>query len=206
MPDPERIAALAKLLNEAKAPMLWVGGGALHASAEIRALAERINAPVVSFRSGRGIIDDRHPLGLTVAVRLQAVAEDRSAGRVRHPAGGADVALGRVARRPEARPHRHRPRRDAPPARPTSPIVADSADAARALTAVVEPRNDPARAEAIAQAKADAAQAIQKVQPQMSFLNVDPRRAARERHLLRRDDPGRLRLLVRLADLRARAR
>ena len=36
-PDPERIAALAKLLNEAKAPMLWVGGGAQHASAEIRA-------------------------------------------------------------------------------------------------------------------------------------------------------------------------
>ena len=26
--DPERIAALAKLLDEAKAPMLWVGGGA----------------------------------------------------------------------------------------------------------------------------------------------------------------------------------
>jgi len=52
------------------------------------------------------------------------------------------------------------------------PIVADSADAARALAAVAEPRSDPARAEAIAQAKADAAQAIQKVQPQMSFLDV----------------------------------
>ena len=33
----QRIAALAKLLNEAKAPMLWVGGGALHAATEIRA-------------------------------------------------------------------------------------------------------------------------------------------------------------------------
>ena len=30
LPDPDRIATLAKLLNEAKAPMLWVGGGALH--------------------------------------------------------------------------------------------------------------------------------------------------------------------------------
>ena len=47
--------------------MLWVGGGALHASAEIRALAERIGAPVVSFRSGRGIVPDSHPLGLTIA-------------------------------------------------------------------------------------------------------------------------------------------
>ena len=36
--------------------MIWVGGGALHAAAEIRALAEKINAPVVSFRSGRGIV------------------------------------------------------------------------------------------------------------------------------------------------------
>ena len=38
--------------------MLWVGGGALHAAAEILALAERIGAPVVSFRSGKGIVDD----------------------------------------------------------------------------------------------------------------------------------------------------
>ena len=38
VPDPEKIAALAKLLEAAKAPMLWVGGGALHAAAEIRAL------------------------------------------------------------------------------------------------------------------------------------------------------------------------
>ena len=52
------------------------------------------------------------------------------------------------------------------------PIVADSADAACAPAAVAEPRSDPACAEAIAQAKADAAQAIQKVQPQMSFLDV----------------------------------
>ena len=67
VPDPEKIALLTKLIAVAKAPMIWVGGGALHASAEIRALAERLGAPVVSFRTGRGIVDDRHPLGLTVA-------------------------------------------------------------------------------------------------------------------------------------------
>lgn len=66
LPDGEKMAALAKLVDAARAPMIWVGGGALHASAEIRELAERIDAPVVSFRSGRGILDDRHPLGLTV--------------------------------------------------------------------------------------------------------------------------------------------
>ena len=52
--------------------MLWVGGGALHAAAEILALAEKIGAPVVSFRGGRGIVDDRHPLGLDIAGRLSS--------------------------------------------------------------------------------------------------------------------------------------
>ena len=170
-PDPERIAALAKLLNEAKAPMLWVGGGAQHASAEIRALAERINAPVVSFRSGRGIIDDRNPLSMTVASAyklwpktdlLVAFGTRLEVPTSRWGALPAGLKLARIDIDPV---EMRRLKADVP-------IVADSADAARALTAVVEPRNDPARAEAIAQAKADAAQAIQKVQPQMSFLNV----------------------------------
>jgi acetolactate synthase I/II/III large subunit len=170
-PDPERIAALAKLLNEAKAPMLWVGGGAQHASAEIRALAERINAPVVSFRSGRGIIDDRNPLSMTVASAyklwpktdlLVAFGTRLEVPTSRWGALPAGLKLARIDIDPV---EMRRLKADVP-------IVADSADAAHALTAVVEPRNDPARAEAIAQAKADAAQAIQKVQPQMSFLDV----------------------------------
>jgi acetolactate synthase I/II/III large subunit len=170
-PDPERIAALAKLLNEAKAPMLWVGGGAQHASAEIRALAERINAPVVSFRSGRGIIDDRNPLSMTVASAyklwpktdlLVAFGTRLEVPTSRWGALPAGLKLARIDIDPV---EMRRLRADVP-------IVADSADAARALTAVIEPRNEPARAEAIAQAKADAAEAIQKVQPQMSFLNV----------------------------------
>ena len=42
--------------------MIFVGGGALDAAAEVRALAERLGAPVVSYRRGRGVLDDRHPL------------------------------------------------------------------------------------------------------------------------------------------------
>ena len=170
-PDPERIAALAKLLDEAKAPMLWVGGGAQHASAEIRALAAHINAPVVSFRSGRGIIDDRSPLSMTVASAyklwpktdlLVAFGTRLEVPTSRWGALPAGLKIARIDIDPV---EMRRLKADVP-------IVADSADAARALAAVAEPRSDPARAEAIAQAKADAAQAIQKVQPQMSFLDV----------------------------------
>ena len=63
-PDPDKIAALAKLVDAAKAPMIWVGGGAVDAGPEILALAEKIGAPVVSFRIGKGVVDSRHPLSL----------------------------------------------------------------------------------------------------------------------------------------------
>ena len=170
-PDPERIAAAVKLMNEAKAPMLWVGGGALHAPTEILALAERIGAPVVSFRNGRGIVDDRHPLGLSIAAAyklwpqtdlLVAFGTRLEVPTSRWGATPAGLKIVRVDIDPS---EMRRLRADVP-------IVADTADAARALTAAVTPRHDTARAETIARAKADAAQAIQKVQPQMALLEA----------------------------------
>jgi acetolactate synthase I/II/III large subunit len=170
-PDPEKIAVVVKLLNEAKAPMLWVGGGALHAPAEILALAERIGAPVVSFRGGRGIVDDRHPLGLTIASAyklwpqtdlLVAFGTRLEVPTLRWGAMPAGVKIARIDIDPA---EMRRLKVDVP-------IVADTADAARALTAAITPRSDGARAEAIARARAEAAQAIQKVQPQMAFLEA----------------------------------
>src|SRR5690606_32256003 len=54
VPDPAKIARLAEMIDAARNPMLWVGGGALDAGPEIRALAEKIGAPVVRYRGGRG--------------------------------------------------------------------------------------------------------------------------------------------------------
>ena len=170
-PDPERIAALAKLVDGAKAPMIWVGGGALHASAEILALAEKIGAPVVSFRGGKGIVDDRHALGLTVPAALKLwPATDLLIGigtRLDVPTGrwGGLPAGAKLARIDIDPAEMHRLRADIP-------IVADAADGARALTAAVKPRTDAARAAAIAQAKADAWKGLEAVQPQMGFLEV----------------------------------
>ncbi len=170
-PDPEKIGALAKLVNGARAPMIWVGGGALHAPAEILALAERIGAPVVSFRSGRGIVDDRHKLGLTIpaAYRLWKQTDLLIAFGTR-----LEVPTLRWGALP---PGLKIARIDIDPAemrrlKVDVGIVADTADAARALTDAVTPREDAAHADAIARAKADAAQSIRKVQPQMSFLEA----------------------------------
>jgi acetolactate synthase I/II/III large subunit len=171
MPDPEKIDALAKLLNEAKAPMLWVGGGALHAAPEIQALAERIGAPVVSFRSGRGIVDDRHPLGLTIpaAYRLWPETDLLVAFGTR-----LEVPTGRWGKMPAGLKVA---RIDIDPAEMSRlkvaiGIVADTADAARALAGVVASRTDTERAAVIARAKADTLVDVQRVQPQMSFLQA----------------------------------
>jgi acetolactate synthase-1/2/3 large subunit len=60
--DDDAIERAAKLLEHAECPVIFVGGGALEACEEVRALAERLAAPVVSYRRGKGVIDDRHPL------------------------------------------------------------------------------------------------------------------------------------------------
>jgi acetolactate synthase-1/2/3 large subunit len=171
VPDPEKIDALARLLNDAKAPMLWVGGGAQHAAAEIRALAERIGAPVVSFRGGRGIIDDRHPLGLTIPAGYRLWPEtDVLVGFGTR----LEVPTGRWGKMPAGL---KMARIDIDPAEMSRlkvdiGIVGDSADAARALTDVVAPGGNAERAAAIARAKADTLADIQRVQPQMSFLSA----------------------------------
>lgn len=61
-PDPDQIAAAAKMLGAARNPMITIGGGAIDAGPELLALAEMLQAPVISQRAGRGVISDRHYL------------------------------------------------------------------------------------------------------------------------------------------------
>lgn len=52
------------LIKAAKHPMIFVGGGALSAAAEINALASRIGVPVAAHRGGRGIVSEVSDLGM----------------------------------------------------------------------------------------------------------------------------------------------
>ena len=60
--DEDAIERAAKLLAKAEHPLIFVGGGAMDASNEVRTLAERLGAPVATYRRGKGVMDDRHPL------------------------------------------------------------------------------------------------------------------------------------------------
>ena len=64
--EPERIAEAAALLLDAENPLIVAGGGTIASGAwdELRAVAESLSAPVITTLSGRGSIDDDHPLSV----------------------------------------------------------------------------------------------------------------------------------------------
>jgi acetolactate synthase-1/2/3 large subunit len=64
--DHDTIRDAARLLAHAHRPLIFVGAGALDAADDVRRLAERLQAPVVAYRMGRGVLDDWHPLSVTV--------------------------------------------------------------------------------------------------------------------------------------------
>jgi acetolactate synthase-1/2/3 large subunit len=172
--DPDAVAAAAKLVVQSRRPMILVGGGAIEAGAEIKALAEMVDAPVVGFRSGRGILSNAHELGLTLAEAYELWAEtDLVIGigtRMElvdmrwqsRPAGQKTVRIDidpTEARRFEAQVN----------------VVADAREATAALVAAVARAGftrTPDRRETIKAARATVAAAIRKVEPQMSYLRV----------------------------------
>jgi acetolactate synthase-1/2/3 large subunit len=64
--EPENLAECARLLAEAKRPLLYVGQGAVlsGASKAVTTLAEKLRAPVVTTLLGKGGVDETHPLHL----------------------------------------------------------------------------------------------------------------------------------------------
>jgi acetolactate synthase-1/2/3 large subunit len=64
--DEDAIAAAANRLGTAKRPMIICGGGAQGAAAEITQLSAMLQAPVLGYRRGRGVLDSRDPLSVTL--------------------------------------------------------------------------------------------------------------------------------------------
>jgi acetolactate synthase-1/2/3 large subunit len=173
-PDLNDIERAAALIAKADFPMIYVGGGALDAAAEIGELAERLNAPVVSFRSGRGIVSDDHDLGLTLP-----------AGHRLWPK--TDLLIGIGSRLLEPLHHWGRPsnlkvvRIDVDPVemnrlgRPDVGVLSDARPAVAALNdalrrAAASKRRDTV--DAIQAAKLEVSRGIQKVQPQLAYLEA----------------------------------
>jgi acetolactate synthase-1/2/3 large subunit len=63
-PDPHAIAETARRLQQARSPLLVVGGGAQKAAAELVELAETVDVPVLNTVNGKGICPRGHPLAV----------------------------------------------------------------------------------------------------------------------------------------------
>lgn len=178
--DEDAVAAAADLVAEAGNVMIMCGGGAQHASEEVRELASMLGAATTSFRSGRGVVAEDDEVGLSSAAAHRLWP-------------GTDLLIG-IGSRLELQYMRWLEMAeyvDAPPAgsprvirididpeemrrfKPDVGIVADAAEGVRALIDRIAARGfrrgDVGR---IAAAKAETRRAIEEVQPEIAYLDV----------------------------------
>ena len=174
-PDREAIKLAASLIAGSKRPMIFVGPGAIEAASEILELAELIDAPVVAFRSGRGIVSNAHELGLTMAAAYNL-----------WPTTDLMIGIGTRMELPTTFRWPFRPndlksvRIDIDPVEMQrlivdAPILADARAGTRELLAAVRKAGyakSAGRRQTIRDASAKAQHDIQSVQPQMSYLTI----------------------------------
>ena len=173
-PDSGQIELAAKQLCLAKRPMFVVGGGAQHASSEVLRLAEMLQAPVTFFRSGKGVIDERHylsqsfPAGHRLWTDADVVLAIGTRLKYQQMYWGLDKNLKIL-------------RIDIDPieinriSTPEIGIVADAQVALEALLTAVESHNipRPSRREELNYLKTEFQEAFEdKIAPQMGYLRV----------------------------------
>ncbi|MFC0386062.1 thiamine pyrophosphate-dependent enzyme [Muricoccus vinaceus] len=172
-PDPGSVERAAALLDGARFPVVFAGGGAVGGEAPeaLRLLAERLQAPVVMGENGRGALSDRHPLALNalggravfahadVVLVVGSRFVDTAVATPAWPSAAARYVFLNID-----------PAAWAPPREPTVAIEADAALGLKALAAAVArrlPRGDDLdRVRAWAAAQSDA------IEPQHGFVRA----------------------------------
>jgi thiamine pyrophosphate-dependent acetolactate synthase large subunit-like protein len=166
--DATAIGKAADLLGHASRPLIIAGGGARRAATEVRALAERLGAPVLTTVNGKGVLDEDHPLSVGASIRLPAahalIADSDVLLVIGSELGDSDLWGGR------AEPAGPAIRIDIDAAqlhknlRATVPILADAASAVSALLTAL-PARQPAADRAVAARAATEAEAAQDGDP-----------------------------------------
>ncbi|HVB09727.1 MAG TPA: thiamine pyrophosphate-dependent enzyme [Bacillota bacterium] len=171
-PEPSLVKDAAAALKRAQHPVLLAGGGAVAsgATAELNSLAHRLQAPVVLTDNGRGALSDRNPLCLTslggakvlpLADVVLAVGTRLSAQIAQSVPAGAKVIL------LNADPHDLK----AVP----SAALAIEADARLGLAALTDEVGELGRSAPwcdLAAVRATCAEELERVQPQMRFVQA----------------------------------
>jgi acetolactate synthase-1/2/3 large subunit len=69
--DEDAVTEAAKRLGQAERVLIVAGGGAQGTSAEVTELSRLLQAPVMAFRTGRGVLDARDPFSVTLPLGHQ---------------------------------------------------------------------------------------------------------------------------------------
>lgn len=171
--DGDKLAEAVELLSKAQNPLIFVGLGAIDSAADVQKLAELLQAPVVSGRSGHGILSSRHPLSIrtTAGHQLWETADVVLAlgTRLNRPmtTWGMDDKLKMI--RVDIDPAEH----DRVKA-PTVGFVARCEEVVPALLAALQAKgiSRPSRTEEMEEIKAEVQTRAAGLEPQLSFLNA----------------------------------
>jgi acetolactate synthase-1/2/3 large subunit len=174
------ISNAANLISNAKNIMIMCGGGAQHASADIRELAEMLGASVTAFRSGRGVVSEDSDWGVSSAaaqllwpdtdlligigsrLELQYMRWESMAHYIDQPPAGGPKLI-RIDIDPQEMQR----------FKPDVAVIADAAEGTRALIEEAGEKGFKAGdIDRIAEAKAKARKNIEEIQPQLSYLDT----------------------------------
>jgi len=171
--EPDLLEQAAKVLGNATSPVIYAGGG-IHrsgASAELLALAEMLQAPVVVSRNGKGAISDRHYLaqGWVADQGLYAAADVILAVGTRFAPDFSEarkLSSEQILIQIDIDPEEI--------GRNTKPMIAIEADAKSALAGLVDRvgaynKSRPSREAELSELKSSIADRVNAVQPQASF-------------------------------------
>ena len=169
--DEDDVRAAAKLLGKAKRILIVVGGGALDASLEVTQLCDLLQAPVLAYRRGRGVLDSRNPFSVTLPLghELWGEADAVLAVGTRLFTGvrqwGVDRNLKIV--RVDAD-------RQSPLYKPNVTLTGDAAPILRRLIEALPKYNErrASRRDEMLGRQTKLSQRLQKIAPQLAFLDV----------------------------------
>ena len=169
--DDEAAEDAARRLAAAKRPLIVVGGGAQNAAAEVGELSDILQAPVLAYRRGRGVLDSRNPLSVTLPLgrELWGEADVVLAVGTRLFTGftqwGIDreLAIIRIDSDPEE-PERF--------ARPALALIGDAKPILRRLLQSLESHRRPSRRIEMEERQTAMRSRLAKLKPQAEFLAV----------------------------------
>jgi acetolactate synthase-1/2/3 large subunit len=171
--DEDAVRKAAKLLAKAKRVLIVCGGGAQDASPEVTLLSSMLQAPVLGYRRGRGVLDSRDPFSVTLPLGRELWGEADAVlavgSRLLYPLTqwgiDKDLQIVRVDADKEEPARLHKPQ---------VALIGDAAPVLRKLVdalAGVNPRR-PSRRDDMQERQAKWRGRLQKLAPQIAFVEA----------------------------------